>query len=155
MVGKAQYEKLYLFLIFNSNYIRYTSRDYFMQEFYIKKGSMLPELHMELVQDGRHDFNKFYEAIQNSEVTFTMKNKDSGVIRIANAPALVLEKMNTSCVIEYYLCYKWKERDTKYPGTYIGEFNINFLDGLYSEGKQYPTGKLLVPIREELTIFIL
>ena len=54
-----------------------------MQYFYIKQGSTLPTLRMELIEDGRHDFNKFHECIQAAEITFTMTNIDTNVVKVA------------------------------------------------------------------------
>ena len=54
-----------------------------MQYFYIKQGSTLPTLRMELIEDGRHDFNKFHECIQAADITFTMTNIDTNVVKVA------------------------------------------------------------------------
>ena len=89
-----------------------------MQEFYIKKDSVLPILSMELIFDGRHTYNKFHDAIQAADITFTMTNIDNGVIKIANAPCYIKLKENTNCVDEYLICYNWKKRDTKEKGMY-------------------------------------
>lgn len=125
-----------------------------MQEFYINKGSVLPELRMELIYDGRHDFNKFYEAVQNANITFTMADYSTGVIKIANAPCKLKPREGDGCVEEYIICYEWKERDTKKPGIYKGQFTIDFLGDLTSDGVEYPSGKLVMPIREDLMINI-
>lgn len=125
-----------------------------MQEFYINKGSTLPYLRMELIDDGRHSFRFFSESIQNSEVYFTMTNVNTGVVKIANAKAKVIPRETDSCEEQYIICYEWKERDTKEKGTYKGQFKIKFLPDLYSEGKTYPSGDLIMPIREDLMIYI-
>lgn len=125
-----------------------------MQEFYINKGSTLPSLRMELIDDGRHTFNFFSEAIQNSEVYFTMTNINTGVVKIANAKAKVIPKNGDSCEEQYIICYEWKERDVRESGTFKGQFSIKFLPDLISDGKTYPQGTLIMPIREDLTIYI-
>jgi len=117
-----------------------------MQEFYINKNSTLPLLKMELLCDGRTDFNKFYQMIQNSVITFSMEDSDTGAIIIANKPALILPKENTQND-EYLICYKWDVRDTKAVGKFIGKFKIVF-------GEEYGGGTLLVPIQEQLIIYI-
>lgn len=124
------------------------------QQFFINQNSNLPTLAVELVYDGRGDFHKLWDAIQNADITFTMTNVDSGIIKIANAPAYIKEKEGEGCVTEYIICYDWKKRDTKEKGTYKGVFTINFSDDLTSEETVYPTGDLIVPIREELMIII-
>lgn len=111
------------------------------QEFYINKNSILPHLRMELINDGRHDFNKFYEAIQNATVTFTMTNVDNGVIKIANAKADIIPRENNSCVEEFVIVYKWKERDTKQNGVYSGKFKINFSSDIVNGNANYQIGR--------------
>jgi len=124
-----------------------------MQEFYIKKDSLLPTLRMELIEDGRHDYNKMYEMLQNSTITFTMVNRESGVTKIAKAPAYIKAREDGGCVEQYVICYDWKKRDTKEEGNYIGEFNIEF-GQLKNDEYEYPTGNLRMPIREDLLIVI-
>ena len=63
-----------------------------MQEFYIKKGAILPTLRIELIEDGRHSYNKFFELIQNSSITFTMVNRETGVTKVAKVPAYIKER---------------------------------------------------------------
>ena len=122
-------------------------------EFYIKKNSLLPILRMELIEDGRHDFNKFHELIQNSNITFTMVNRETGVTKIAKAPAYIKAREDGGCVEQYVICYDWKPRDTKEEGNYVGEFNIEFGE-VKNDNYTYPTGNLIMPIREDLMINI-
>ena len=95
-----------------------------MQSFFLKRHSTLPILRMELINDGRHDFKKFHDAIENSTITFTMINTETNVIKIANAEAYIAEKEGDGCETQYLICYKWKKRDTKDKGIYEGYFNI-------------------------------
>lgn len=125
------------------------------QQFFINKDSVLPILRMELIYDGRHDFNKFWDAIQDSDITFTMTNVDTKVIKIANAPCYIKLREINGCVNQYVICYDWKKRDTKERGTYEGVFTINFNGNLTSEtDTSYPKGDLIMPIREKLMITI-
>ena len=119
-------------------------------EFFINKNSTLPHLKMELINDGRNDFRKFFEKIQNATIKFNMYDVNTNLKRIAKSTAEIQLKCET-CEIggdepEYYIVYKWTARDTKKPGKYNGEFVITFLDG---------TGTLIAPIRSELYINIL
>ena len=123
-------------------------------EFYINQNSELPVLEMELINNGLKDFKNFVECIQDADITFSMYNKDTNVYKIANDRAYIKLKDNTSCVEEYLICYNWRKRDTKEKGTYIGYFNINFRGDIVSEIDTYPTGELIMPIRQELTIII-
>ena len=47
-----------------------------MQEFFIMKGSVNPVLEMELINDGRYDFQKslLNDALQDGVVTFNMNS---------------------------------------------------------------------------------
>ena len=123
-------------------------------DWYMRQNSLLPILRLELIEDGRHDYRKVFDLLQNSEITFTMVNKETGVTKIAKAPAYIKLKEDGGCFEEYVICYDWRKRDTKEAGTYIGTFNIEFGE-LKSDEYDYPTGNLVMPIREPLYITIL
>lgn len=125
-----------------------------MQYFYIRQNSTLPTLRMELIEDGRHDFRKFYESVQNCTITFTMVNVDTKITKIAKAPCYIKLKEDDGCVDKYVICYDWKPRDTKEAGTFKGTFELTFGE-IKSDETEYPTGNLNIPIREDLTIVIL
>lgn len=125
-----------------------------MQEFYIKQNSVLPVLRMELIFDGRSTFRKFHDAIQAANITFTMTNLNTNIIKIANAPCYIKLREVEGCVEEYVICYEWKKRDTKEKGLYEGVFTIDFSDDLTSETTTFPSGELIMPIREKLLIKI-
>lgn len=116
-------------------------------EFFINKNATLPVLKMELIKDGRNDFHKFYEMIQNSNIYFTMTDVVTGVKKIAKKIANTQLVEPENCVgEEYYITYQFSNKDTNTCGRYIGQFEIEFLDG---------SGTLIAPIREELFINIL
>lgn len=121
------------------------------QFFHINKDSLLPHLICDLIDDGRHDFNNFYDNIQNAKIFFTMVDIETGVTQIAHQPATVFLRDNSDCVEKYSIGYIWKNNETKRPGTYRGQFELIFNDDLEGE----PNGNLLVPIREELIIQIM
>lgn len=125
-----------------------------MQYFYIRQNSTLPTLRMELIEDGRHDFRKFYESVQNCTITFTMVNVDTKITKIAKAPCYIKLKEDDGCVDKYVICYDWKPRDTKETGTFKGTFELTFGE-IKSDETEYPTGNLNMPIRETLSIIIL
>lgn len=122
--------------------------------FFIKQNSTLPTLRMELIEDGRHDFGKFHEAIQNATITFTMINIDTNVTKVAKANAYIKLRENDDCTEQYVICYDWKARDTKECGTYEGTFEINFNGNLKNDSYTYPNGILNMPIREKLYIVV-
>lgn len=125
-----------------------------MQNFFINQYSTLPLLKMELIQDGRHDFNKFHDIVQDCKITFTMINKQNNIIKIANAPAYIQLKEHCNCNEEYLICYNWKERDVKEKGVYDAYFTLNFNGNITSELTTFPQGKLILPIEEPLQITI-
>lgn len=116
-------------------------------EFFINKNATLPILKLELIQDGRNDFHKFFEMIQNADIFFSMTNVVTGIKKIGKKRTGVALVKPVSCVgEEYYITYQFSDKDTNQAGRYVGQFIIEFLDG---------SGTLLVPIREELYINIL
>ena len=117
-------------------------------EFHINKNSTLPVLKLELIKDGRNDFDKFYEKVENSTVTFTMIDVITGVIKIGKTPATFEQVLPKSDCVgdEYYITYHFPAKHTAVAGRFLGRFEITFLDG---------SGNLIVPIREELYINIL
>ena len=116
-------------------------------EFFINKNSTLPVLKMELIQDGRNDFYKFYDKVQNANITFTMTDVITGTIKIAKKPATLDQVLPANCVAdEFYITYQFSAKETLMAGRFVGKFEITFLDG---------SGTLIAPIREELFINIL
>lgn len=125
------------------------------QHFFIKQGSVLPILRMELIEDGRHDFRKFHECVQNANITFTMVNADTNVTKVAKGKAYIKLRENDDCTEQYVICYDWKAHDTKEAGTFEGTFDIDFSGNIKNDNYTYPSGLLKMPIREKLMITIL
>ena len=117
-------------------------------DFHINKNSTLPVLNLELVKDGRYTYREFNDKIQNANIYFTMANLETGTKVIGKkAATLTLKTQYNGCEDEeYYLTYQFSKKETSKPGTYVGTFIVEFLDG---------TGTLIVPIREELYIQVL
>ena len=114
-----------------------------MQTFYINKGSLLPKLRMELIDDGTYDYIKSYtfnNAVQNADVTFTMWDADKR-LRISKQPATI-QRINGNCCEDRYILQ------------FLGRFEITFNSDLYESGVTYDAGNLIVPIIEDLAIFI-
>ena len=107
------------------------------------KGSVNPVLEMELINDGRYDFQKslLNDALQDSVVTFNMKSEETGILKISQANANIVLANEDSCQERYILQYKWKERDVKQEGTFYGWFEIKFNGNLTSDGVDYPKGE--------------
>jgi hypothetical protein len=116
-------------------------------EFFINKNSTLPVLKMELICDGRNDFRRFHDQVQNANIYFTMTDVVTGVKRIAKKTTGIQLKTPVDCVgEEYFLIYKFNARETAVAGRYAAQFTIEFLDG---------SGTLVVPIRDELFVNVL
>ena len=123
--------------------------------FKINKGATMPYLRMELVNDGRSDYHKAYLALQAAEgVTFSMWDKETGIYKIANAPADIVYDEYSGCEERYIIQYRWKKRDTDESGRYVGQFKIRFSDNIVMEGVTFPSGDLIMPIEETLYIDI-
>lgn len=123
--------------------------------FTINKNAELPLLRMELINDGRDNFWKIYLALQAANgVTFTMWNKETGIYKIAKAPAEIVYDEHSGCEERYIIQYRWKKRDTDECGRYIGQFTINFDDNIVMDGVTFPKGDLIVPISEDLYITV-
>ena len=117
-------------------------------DFYINKNATLPVLKLELIQDGINNYTHFFDLVQNANIYFSMTDIKTGIKHISRKLTGLSPKTEyVGCSIEeYYLTYQFNTRDTSKPGTYLGQFTIEFLDG---------TGTLVVPIREELYIQVL
>lgn len=124
------------------------------QFFYINQGSTLPRLVMEVIEDGRHSYNKLWECIQGADITFTMVNVDTNVTKVAKNKAYIKLREGDDCTEQYVICYDWKKHDTKEAGTFKGTFEITFDPSIKNDDYTYPSGILNMPIREELYIVI-
>lgn len=127
-----------------------------MQEFFLLKDSTNPCLEMELVDDGRYSFQQslINYALQDSNVTFTMIDEETGIPKISKAKANIVLVDNDSCEEKYILQYQWKPRDVNRSGFFKGIFEIIFNGNVVSENIDLPVGNLKVPIEEDLRIII-
>jgi hypothetical protein len=116
-------------------------------EFFIRKDSLEPILKMQLIQDGRNDFRKFYQNLENASLSFSMKKVDTGEYVILNRAAGIVQKTEVDPINdpEYYIYYRWQPTDVMEVGRYQGQFLIEFL----TDGTQ-----LVAPVREDLYINI-
>eukprot|EP01048_Picozoa_sp_COSAG05_P003190 COSAG05_NODE_144_length_16564_cov_6.551776_5_plen_127_part_00 len=116
-------------------------------EFFIRKDSIEPILKMQLVQDGRNDFQHFHDKLSNSSIYFSMKDEKTGIPRVLNRTAGIVAKEPTSVnsPTEYYIYYQWTKKDVKKVGRFEGQFVIYFHDD---------NTELIAPIRENLYINI-
>ena len=112
-------------------------------EFFIKKNATLPLLKLQVVKNGRLDYNNFMSLIEQSSLFFSMIDIETGVPKISSRPAGFVEKVNVdpNADDEYYLYYQFQNRDTNKVGRYEGQFMLRSTDGV-----------IILPIREKLFI---
>lgn len=125
-----------------------------MKQFNINKDATLPYLEIEPIVNGRNSFRKLYEAIQSADVKFSMKNIDTGIWKIANAQAHIVDCTEQGCEERFKIQYRWNKRDTKEVGRYLAQFKITFSDDIVSGSTIFPKGELIVPIGEDIIVNI-
>ena len=128
-----------------------------MQEFSVRAGANYPALRMELIEDGRYDFHKakINNALQDSDVVFSMKDIETGILKVSKAKAIIKNADTEGCEDRYILEYDWEDRDTAKPGIYEGWFDVIFKGDVVEAGVDYPSaGRLRVPVSESLLIYV-
>lgn len=121
--------------------------------FSIRQNSTLPILKMKVFRDGRNDFRRFEELIENCVATFAMKDEKTGVYKVANKEAnIVLENpCDEDGNKNYIVTYQFTKDDTDKPGIFLAQFKLTLFD-LAKPTEVY--GELIAPIQEELYIHI-
>ena len=121
-----------------------------INNFFIKKDSTLPELKYPLIQRVREKYDISDVMLENVAVTFSMMDADTGLYRIANVPASLVintDRPDYPDEVKYTLVYRFKLKDTKIAGRYLGEFKLDFLgDG--------GCGKITLPTEGQINILI-
>ena len=112
-------------------------------EFFIKKNATLPLLKLQVVKDGRSDYNRFMELIEESSIFFSMVDVSTGIPKITTKPAGFVDKvqLDPNAETEYYIYYQFASLDTNREGRYEAQF-------LFRNSE----GTLVLPIREKLFI---
>ena len=126
-----------------------------MQQFNIVQNATLPYLEMEVINDGRHNFDKIYIALQAADVTFNMIDNNNGIKKIVNKKCNIVPIENNGCVEKVKVQYQWNKNDTKEKGQFKGYFKVTFKDTIVMEDIIFPKGDLIVPIAEELIINVI
>jgi len=112
-------------------------------EFFIKKNATLPILKLQVVKDGRSDYNSFMDMIEESSIFFSMTNVETGIPKISTSSAGFVEKvlLDPNAEPEYYIYYQFKPQDTNKTARYEAQFLLRNSQGV-----------LILPIREQLFI---
>ena len=126
-----------------------------MQQFNIVQNATLPYLEMEVINDGRHNFDKIYIALQAADVTFNMIDNNNGIKKIVNKKCNIVPIENNGCIEKVKVQYQWNKNDTKEKGHFKGYFKVTFKDNIVMEDITFPKGDLIVPIAEELIINVI
>lgn len=114
-------------------------------EFFIKQNSTLPLLKLQVVKDGRSDYNNFMKTIELSAIFFSMVDIETGIPKISSRPAGFVEKKfeDPNAEPEYYIYYQFSNKETNRVGRFEGQFLMRNDDGV-----------IILPIRESLYINI-
>ena len=112
-------------------------------EFFIKKGATLPLLKINVIKDGRSDYNRSMKFLSETDVFFSMVDTETNIPRITTRPAGLMSKVAplTASTSDYYVYYQFTPFDTKKVGRYKGQF-------LFRDD----TGILVLPLNEEIYI---
>lgn len=108
-----------------------------------------------MIDNGRDTaYNKFFEAIQDAEIYFSMRNIDTGIMKVSKAKAYLKRLNDGGCDEKYAVCYQWKKHDTNEFGTFEGQFEFVFNGNITCNEYSFPQGNLIAPIEERLLITI-
>ena len=119
-------------------------------EFNIKKNATLPLLKMQVVRDGRSEYQSFMDSLGSASIFFSMIDEATGIPKIVSKPAYIVEVIgdDPNALPEYYVYFKFTARDTNSVGRYVGQFLIKYNNGLLGGIE----GNLILPLRDELYI---
>jgi hypothetical protein len=112
-------------------------------EWFIKKNSTLPVLKINVIKDGRSDYNRSMRFLSDTDIFFSMVDTETNIPRITTRPAGLMSKLSplTASTSEYYVYYQFTPFDTKKVGRYKGQF-------LFRDD----TGILILPLNEDIYI---
>jgi hypothetical protein len=92
-------------------------------EFNIRKGATLPYIEVDLIKDGRTDYNYNATNLSGNTIYFYMKDTETGVYKIAKSVA-VHDPINNT------IYYQFTKKNTSEVGRYEGEFKIQTQQGI-------------------------
>jgi len=106
-------------------------------EFNIRKKATLPYLEVNLLKDGKTDYNYLYTDFSNTNIYFYMKDVDTNFYKVAKGVCVFSNEYNT-------IYYQFTKKNTSTTGRYEGFFKII-----------NQQGEVELPLREKLYINIL
>lgn len=95
-------------------------------EFFIRKGATLPLLKLNIVNNGRNDYDNFLNTLELSSLFFSMTNVDTGIPKIVNKPAGI-----GGVSPNYFVYYQFQNSDTTREGRFEAEFYMKNSDGSF------------------------
>jgi len=112
-------------------------------EFFIKKNATLPVLKINVIKDGRSDYDRSMRFLQQTDIFFSMVDTANGIPKITSRPAGVIEQSQLSASADtlYFVYYQFTPFDTKNVGRYKSQFLI-----------RNETGILTLPLNQEIYI---
>jgi hypothetical protein len=114
------------------------------QYFYIKKNSTKPILKLKVVNDGRFDYKKLHEELENSAISFSMYDIINNKFKIFRKQGVLIPVEDV--LDEYYIGYIFNQKETDTPGIYKIEFKIDFFSD---------NSSLIIPIRDDIYVNII
>ena len=92
-------------------------------DFFIKKNATLPVLKLQVVKDGRSEYNNFMELLETSSIFFSMVNIETGIPKIMSKPAGFVSKTfdDPNTPTEYYIYYQFTSTDTNVSGLFLNK----------------------------------
>ena len=112
-------------------------------EFFIKKNATLPVLKINVIKDGRSDYDRSMRFLDETDIFFSMVDTKTGIPRITSRPAGLMKKesLDPNSDTEYYVYYQFTPFDTKKVARYKGQFLF-----------RNETGIMTLPLNQDIFI---
>lgn len=112
-------------------------------EFFIKKNATLPILKINVIKDGRSDYDRSMRFLNETEIFFSMVDTQTNIPKITSRPAGIIKKdpIIPNEGDEYYIYYQFTPFDTKKVARYKGQFLL-----------RNETGIVNLPLNQEIYI---
>jgi hypothetical protein len=122
-------------------------------KFYIKQYSTFPYLEIPV-----EDISKKYDLTpsdwERAVATFSMYDKKNKIFKIANTSAEIIAKSRTINInneSDYFLRYKFTQKNTSSVGEYYGEFKVDFIEKGLNKLTVPNTDKIEISVAKSIT----
>jgi hypothetical protein len=106
-------------------------------EFFIRKNATLPVLEINLLKDGRLDYNYKKTNLTGATITLSMVSVDTGFYKITNGVCVFSDTDKT-------ISYQFTKKNTSKTGRYICEINVTT-----------DQGTAILPLRDKIFVTVL